>query len=161
SRRQGTTLFTIMLAALNILLFKWTAQDDIVLGTVQVKRSRPETEKLIGYFIDFLPLRAKLLSNESGFDLLAQIKTTVVEAYSHQDLPFSKIVEAVNPDRRLNHTPIYNVALLWQNFPRETRLNDSLKVELVSSSRQLISLLDLRFVAMPQDLTGEIMLTCD
>ncbi|MGH2413488.1 MAG: condensation domain-containing protein, partial [Microcystaceae cyanobacterium] len=145
SIRQGVTLFVALLSALKILLFRWTGQTDLVVGTVIAGRNRSETELLIGCFINFLALRSQVSAEQSVLEFLKQVGTTVFEAYSHQDCPFEKVVEALNPDRKLSHNPIYNVAFLLQNFPLQPYFGDGLEIRPVSLDTDS-SLLDLRFV---------------
>jgi amino acid adenylation domain-containing protein len=146
SRRDGVTPFMTMFVALQILLFKWTGQSDLVVGTVIANRNRSETERLIGCFMNFLPLRARVGDSATGAQLLERIKPAVLDAFAHQDCPFERLIEAVNPERRLNLNPIYNVVFLLQNYPGPGRFSDGLEVDcrLVDTDS---SLLDLRFVA--------------
>ncbi|HYL98710.1 MAG TPA: condensation domain-containing protein, partial [Blastocatellia bacterium] len=147
SRRTGTSLFMTMLAALKILLYKWTGQSDIVLGTVIANRNRLDTERLLGCFVNFLPLRSRLSEPDTGFNLLDRIRTTVLEAYKHQDCPFDLIVDEVKPERKQNANPIYNVVFQLQNLP-QARLAEMHNLELQHKPIELgTSLLDLRFVA--------------
>jgi FkbH-like protein len=143
-RREGVTLFTTLLVALKILLFKWTGQTDMVVGTVVAGRNRAEIEPLIGCFMNFLPLRSRLEGRQRGQQLLKQVGNTVLEAYAHQDCPFEKVVEALNPDRQLSPNPLYNVGLLLQNFPRPAFFHDTIEVRELPLARES-SLLDLRF----------------
>src|ERR1044071_3858057 len=106
-----------MLTALGIALGKWTQQTDLVIGTVAAGRTRREIENLVGCFMNFLPLRMQVPGDVTATGLLSSVKTTVLEAYAHQDCPFDKIVEAINPARGVHRNPLYNVALLLQNFP--------------------------------------------
>jgi amino acid adenylation domain-containing protein/FkbH-like protein len=143
SCEQGTTLFIIMLAALKILLFKWTGQRSLVIGTVTANRHHTETENLIGCFVNFLPVRSEIHSEWSCLDLLKEIRTNVLEIYAHQDCPFEKIVEAINPERSSSRNPLFNVAFLLQNFPRVYTFNDHLEASAIEVETHH-SLLDLR-----------------
>src|SRR5204863_418221 len=105
---------------------------------------RRELERLIGCFMNFLPIRLTFSGNESAQELLASVKATVLEAQAHQDCPFEKIVEAVNPERSLNGNPLYNVALLFQNFP-PLRLDGLQATPMPAETKA--ALLDLRFEA--------------
>ncbi|MEW6735825.1 MAG: condensation domain-containing protein [Acidobacteriota bacterium] len=162
SRDREITPFIIMLTALKILFFKWTEQHDIVVGTVVADRSLAETEKLMGCFLNFLPLRSILSSDQTGSELLQQVKKTVLEAYAHQSCPFEKIVEAINPSRRLNLNPIYNVGFLMHNFhfSLDIHLNDKLEAYMMPLDIQA-SVLDLRFIAIPKDLYEEMVIECE
>ncbi|HEU5124960.1 MAG TPA: amino acid adenylation domain-containing protein [Verrucomicrobiae bacterium] len=146
SHRQNTTAFVILTAALSAVLEKWTHQRDLVIGTVVAGRNRREMEAVIGCFMNFLPIRTRLSGDETGEQLLAKVKAAVLEAQEHQDCPFEKIVEAVNPERRQNQNPLYNVALLLQNFPSEMFKSDHLEVSQLPVDLEA-ALLDLRFEA--------------
>ncbi|MBC8096412.1 MAG: amino acid adenylation domain-containing protein, partial [Akkermansiaceae bacterium] len=146
SHRQGSTAFVVLTAALAAALEKWTHQRDLVLGTVVAGRNRREMEDVIGCFMNFLPIRTRLSGGETGQELLAKVQAAVLEAQEHQDCPFEKIVEAVNPERRTNQNPLYNVALLLQNFPTEMFRSRHLEVSPLTVDLEA-ALLDLRFEA--------------
>lgn len=118
SRREGATLFMTLLTAFYVLLHRYNGQDDIVVGCPTAGRSRVETEKLIGCFINNLVLRADLSGDPSYRELLRQVRQTSLEAMAHQDLPFEKLVEELQPRRALDHHPIYQVMFVLQNVPR-------------------------------------------
>jgi len=161
SRRQGVSPFMTMLTALKILLFRWTGQSDIIVGTVSANRNYPELANLIGCLIDFMPLRSKLSSDQTVLDLLGQVKATVLDSFSHQDCPFAKIIEAVKPNREAGRTPIYNVAFLMQNFAREDHFSKTLRAITLPTDRGLGALLDLRFIAVPDDLPAGWQFACE
>ncbi len=117
SRQEGTTLFMTLLAAFQTLLYRYTNQDDIVVGTDVANRNRAETEPLIGFFVNLLVLRTKLSGNPSFRELLGQVREVTLGAYAHQDLPFAKLVEVVRPDRKSSHTPLFQVLVVLQNAP--------------------------------------------
>ncbi len=158
SHRQNSTAFVVLIAALSAALEKWTHQRDLVLGTVVAGRNRREMEPVIGCFMNFLPIRTKLSGDETGLELLAKVKAAVLEAQEHQDCPFEKIVEAVNPERRQNQNPLYNVALLLQNFPTEMFRSNHLEVSPVLVDLEA-ALLDLRFEAEWKD--DGLSVTCE
>jgi FkbH-like protein len=145
AQESGTTLFHVQLAALRILLYHWTGQADFSIGTVASNRSRPETEKMVGCFINFLPLRERVTAGERVIDLLERSKQSVMNAFAHQDCSFEKIVEAVNPERVAGTNPIYNVALLMRNFPEICFRGDSFEAKVFKLDTQ-VALLDLRFI---------------
>lgn len=161
SRRQSVSPFITMLAALKLLLYRWTGQNDIIIGTVSANRNYPELENLIGCFIDFLPLRSKLSSDQTALDLLSQVKATVLESFAHQDCPFAKIVEAVKPHRAAGRTPIYNIAFLMQNFAREDHFSETLRADMLPTDRGIEGLLDLRFIAVPEAAPAAWQFTCE
>src|SRR5690349_6429657 len=136
-----------MLTALTIVLAKWARQNDLVIGTVVAGRTRRELETLIGCFINFLPLRASISGNPTLLELLGEVRSTVLEAYAHQDCPFEKIVEAVHPARKApQNSPLYNVAFLMQNFPQGDRRDGTFAVRFLPTEARA-PLLDLRFLA--------------
>nr|QEO74053.1 condensation domain-containing protein [uncultured bacterium] len=120
SRREGVTLFTVLLAAWQVLLYRHTNQEDIVLGTDVANRNRGETEGLIGFFVNQLVLRTDLSGNPTFVELLARVREMVLGAYAHQDLPFEKLVEALKPDRALSRTPLFQAKIVFQTAPMQT-----------------------------------------
>ncbi len=118
SRREGLSLFMTLLAALQTLLSRYTGQDDISVGTFIANRNRAETEGLIGFFINNLVLRTDLSGNPSVRELLERVRQVTLDAYAHQDLPFEKLLEDLQPQRRLNRTPLFQVMLVLHNFLR-------------------------------------------
>jgi amino acid adenylation domain-containing protein len=120
SRREGTTLFMTLLAAFQVLLGRYSGSEDIIVGTDMANRNRAETEGLIGFFVNQLVLRTDL-SGDPGFrELLTRVRETALGAYAHQDLPFEKLVEALNPERGLGlDSPIFQVRLVLQNVPQK------------------------------------------
>jgi len=119
SRRQGTTLFMTLLTGWSVVLSRLSGQEDVVIGTPAANRGRREIEGLIGFFINTLALRLDLSGSPALGDLLAQVKTRVLGAQQHQDMPFEQVVEVVQPARSLAHTPLFQVVLAWQNTPRD------------------------------------------
>jgi amino acid adenylation domain-containing protein/non-ribosomal peptide synthase protein (TIGR01720 family) len=117
SRRQGVTLFMTLLTAYNILLYRYTAQNDIVVGSPIANRNRSEIEGLIGFFVNTLVLRTDVSGNPSFEELLRRVREMTMDAYAHQDLPFELLVEALQPERGLSYTPLFQVAFVLQNAP--------------------------------------------
>ncbi|EAZ91770.1 non-ribosomal peptide synthetase [Crocosphaera chwakensis] len=117
SQQTGVTLFMTILAALNVLLHRHTKENDIVIGTDVANRNHKETEVLIGFFINIILLRNDLSGKPSFRELLSQIRETTLEAYAHQDFPFAKLVEILQPERSLDQTPLFQVLLVFQNAP--------------------------------------------
>lgn len=113
----GITLFMTLLAVFKVLLHYLSGQHNIVVGTDVANRNRSETEGLIGFFVNQLVLRTDVSENISFPDLLAQIRQINLDAYAHQDLPFDKLVEALNPERDLSRTPLFQVKFVLQNAP--------------------------------------------
>ncbi|MGO4295024.1 amino acid adenylation domain-containing protein, partial [Chitinophaga sp. RAB17] len=117
SREEGVTLFMTLLATYKVLLYRYTGQQDICVGTSIAGRTRQEIEGLIGFFINTLALRSDLGSNISFTALLQQIKQTTLGAYEHQEVPFEKVVETVVKDRDVSRTPLFQVAFALQSIP--------------------------------------------
>jgi amino acid adenylation domain-containing protein len=115
SRREGGTLFMTLLAAFAALLQRRSGQEDIVVGTDVANRNRVETEPLVGFFVNQLVLRADLSGDPTFRELLARVRAVTLEAYDHQDLPFERLVEELNPDRALSQTPLFQTKLVLQN----------------------------------------------
>jgi amino acid adenylation domain-containing protein len=119
SREEGVTPFMTCLAAFQLLISRWTGQNDLVVGTDVANRNRVETESLIGFFTNLLPLRARISDHLKFTELLRQIKEVTLEAYAHQDLPFEKLVEELKPPRDLSRNPLVQVLLVMQNQPNQ------------------------------------------
>jgi amino acid adenylation domain-containing protein len=119
SRREGATLFITLLAAFQLWMGRLSGQDDVVVGTDWANRGRVETEKLIGFFINLVPLRANLSGNPSFRDLLARVRETALGAFSHQDVPFDKLVEELRLERSAAYNPLVQVLFVMQNTPRQ------------------------------------------
>jgi amino acid adenylation domain-containing protein/non-ribosomal peptide synthase protein (TIGR01720 family) len=115
SRKEEVTLFMTLLAAFKILLYRYTGQEDIVVGTVVANRNRAEIEGLIGFFVNTLALRDDLSGNPSFRELLGRVRETTLGAYAHQDLPFEKLVAELQPERDLGHTPLFQVGFQLQS----------------------------------------------
>jgi non-ribosomal peptide synthetase component F len=118
-RRQGCTLFMTLLAAFQTLLHRYSGQDDIAVGSPIGNRNRLELEGLIGLFLNTLVLRTRLSGDPSFRELLGRVRGTALEAYAHQDVPFEKLVEELEPERNLSHTPLFQVAFVLQNTLEE------------------------------------------
>lgn len=108
-RQEGVTLFMTMLAAFGTLLFRWSGQEDMLIGTPVSGRNRTELEPLIGYFSNSVVLRLGLVGDPTFRELIQRIKEVALGAYSHQDLPFEKLVLEMQPQRDLSYSPMYQV----------------------------------------------------
>jgi len=117
SRQEGITLFMALLAAFQALLHRYTGQEDVVVGSPVAGRNRVEIEGLIGFFVNTLVLRTDLSGDPTVRQLLGRVRHTALAAYSHQDLPFEKLVEALEPERTGEGTPLVQVMFALQNAP--------------------------------------------
>lgn len=119
SQKEEATLFMTLLAAFKTLLYRYTAQADILVGSPIANRNRTEIEGLIGFFINTLVLRTDLSGNPTFRELLKRVRQVTWEAYDHQDLPFEKLVDELQPERDLSYSPLFQVKFMLQNAPRE------------------------------------------
>ena len=129
SRREGVTLFMTLLAAFQVLLYRYTGQEDVVVGSPIAGRTTVETERLIGLFLNTLVLRTDLSGNPTFRELLGRVRDTALEAYAHQDLPFERLVQALGPDRSLGGTPLFQVVFNLENLPRTNAANRGMSIE--------------------------------
>ncbi|MEW5983048.1 MAG: non-ribosomal peptide synthase/polyketide synthase [Acidobacteriota bacterium] len=119
SQRAGVSLFMTLLAAFAALLGRYSGTDDLVVGSPIANRNRSETEGLIGFFVNTLALRIDLAGRPSFLDLLARVRQIALDAYTHQDVPFEVVVEALQPERHLSHHPVFQTMFVLQNTPAE------------------------------------------
>lgn len=117
SRRENTTPFMTLLAAFQTLLHRYTGQTDLVVGTPIANRTRLETEGLIGFFANTLVMRARLLDDPTFCETLERVRTTAIDAYAQQDLPFERLVEELKPERDQGINPLFQVMFVFQNLP--------------------------------------------
>ncbi len=131
AKRDQASLFMVMLAAYKVLLFRYSGQEDMIVGTPVANRAKVETEDLIGLFVNTLALRSDLSGNPTFDHLLAQIRGTALEAFSNQDVPFEMLVQEVQPERSTSHTPIFQVFFILQNIPFQSKSMPGVDFELV------------------------------
>lgn len=129
SQQEGVTLFMTLLAAFQTLLYQYTGQDDIIVGTPIAGRDRIETEKLIGIFINTLVLRTQIETNLTFRELLSRVCEVALGAYAHQELPFEKLVEELQPERNLSRTPLFQILFQLRNLPNEVVEVQGLKID--------------------------------
>jgi amino acid adenylation domain-containing protein len=117
ARREGATLFMSLLAAFQVLLRRYSGQHDIAVGTPIANRSRRELEGLIGFFVNTLVIRTDLRATPTFRELIRRVQEVTLGGYAHQDVPFEKLVEELQPERDLSHSPLFQVAFALQNAP--------------------------------------------
>src|ERR1019366_9840470 len=117
SRQEHVTLFMTLLASFQVLLMRYSGQDDISVGSPIANRQQAETENVIGFFVNTLVLRSDLAGNPRFVDLLHHVREVCLGAYAHQDIPFEKIVEELAPERDLSRSPLFQVLFILQNTP--------------------------------------------
>jgi amino acid adenylation domain-containing protein len=117
SQQQAATLFMTLLAAFQVLLSRYTAQDEIVVGTPVANRTRVETESLIGFFVNTLVLRTDLSGEPTFKEVIRRVREICLGAYAHQDIPFEKLVEELQPDRDTGRSVFFQVMFAMQNVP--------------------------------------------
>jgi non-ribosomal peptide synthetase component F/acyl carrier protein len=162
SRQQGVTLFMTMLSAFSALLQRYSHQDDITVGTPIAGRNRSETEGLIGFFVNTLVLRNDLSGDPTFSELLQRVREVTLGAYSHQDLPFERLVEEFQPERALGHHPMFQVMFALQNAPQEALELPGLSLSLMEvEGRATVFDLTLILEDTPQGLAGSVRYNSD
>jgi len=128
-RRQGGTLFMGLVAACKLLFARWSGQDDIAIGTVVSGRERAELEPLVGLFVNTLVLRSRVDRARTFGEFLAEVRETVLDAFAHQDVPFERVVDALQPNRDTSRNPLFDVMVVLQNTPNQNPDLPGLEVE--------------------------------
>jgi len=136
SREQGVTLYMTLLSAFAVLLGRYSGQHDLAVGTPIANRTRRETEGLIGFFVNTLVMRSDLSGDPRFVDLLKRTRAMAVQAYAHQDVPFEQLVEELNPQRSLSHSPLFQVMFMLQNMPLEAIELPGLAVHALGADQQ-------------------------
>ncbi len=139
SRKEESTLFMTLLAAFQTLLYRYSGQDDILVGSPVAGRNRPETEQLIGFFINTMVLRTNMSGEPTFRDLLARVKETALEAYAHQDLPFEKLVDELALERSLSYSPLFQVMFVLQNFQLDLDEKAGIRVSEFDMDKHLVT----------------------
>lgn len=121
SQQEGATIFMTLLSAFQVLLSRYTGQEDICVGTPIANRTRAEVEGLIGFFVNTLVLRGDLSDRPTFRQFLTQMRETTLQAYAHQELPFEVLVEKLDPDRDMSHSPLFQVMFSMLNTPMRSR----------------------------------------
>ncbi|MCC5667069.1 amino acid adenylation domain-containing protein [Nostoc sp. CHAB 5784] len=155
SQQQGATLFMTMLTAFNVLLYRYSGQKDILVGSTVTSRDRPEIANLIGLFVNNLVFRTNLSGNPSFCDLLNQVRETVLAALSHQELPFEDLVEQLQPERNLSQNPLFQVMFILHNTKSQSTNLAGLTIEPLETEHSTARFdLSLDMSETPRGLTG-------
>ena len=120
SQQEGVTLFITLLAAFQTLLYRYTGQQDILVGSPIPGRNLPEIEEVIGFFVNTLVLRTDISGNPNFRELLQRVRSLTMSAYAQQDLPFEKLVEELQLERSLSYHPLFQVMFVFENTSRQT-----------------------------------------
>jgi amino acid adenylation domain-containing protein len=120
SREEGVTLFMTFLAAMQTVLFRYSGQTDVVVGSGIAGRNHAELETIVGLFVNTLPLRTDLSGNPTFRELLGRVRDVTLDAYSHQELPIERLIEELHVERSLSHNPLFQVMVFFQNLPDRT-----------------------------------------
>ena len=137
AQQESATLFMVLLAAFNVLLLRYSGQDDLVVGVPVAGRSQVETEKVIGLFINTLVLRVDVSCNPAFRELLARVRRVALEAYAHQELPFERVVEVLQPERDPSRTPLFQVNFNYKNVPGRSYTLPELGIEEIELDYQV------------------------
>jgi len=139
SRSHGVTNYMTLLAAWQVLLYRYSGQEDIVVGSPLANRDRPEFEALIGCFVNNVVMRGRLEGNLRVSEFLNQVKGTVLRAFDHRDLPFDRLVEALRPERSTSHNPIFQVLFTLHSFPAQAMRPAGLEIDVVDLAEAQVS----------------------
>jgi non-ribosomal peptide synthetase component F len=132
SRNEGATLFMVLLTAYQAVLARYADNDDVVVGTDIANRGRVETEPLIGFFVNQLAIRTNFSGASTFREMLKRVRQSVLDAYLNQDLPFEKVVDELQVERRPGRHPIFQVKLTLQNMPRQSFDLPDVDVDVIS-----------------------------
>ena len=128
SRREGVTLFMTMVTAFQLLLSRYSGEEDVAVGTPIAGRRWAETENLIGFFVNTLVLRTDMSGTPTFRQMLGRVRATTLAAHAHQDIPFEKLVEELRPERDLSRTPLFQVLFVFQNAPEAELYLSNVKI---------------------------------
>lgn len=157
SKRTGTTLFMLLLAAFQVLLLRYSGQEDIVVGTPAANRPRRELEQLIGPFVNTLALRLDLSGNPTFLDLLARVRKMTLDAFDNQDLPFGTLVAALNPERSQSHSPLFQAFFTLHNGPQKLLALPQLRISTLPMELQFARFdISLNLLENAQGLVGTL-----
>jgi hypothetical protein len=162
ARREGVTPFMLLLAAFQVLLLRHTGQEKLLVGTPVAGRTRREVEGLIGTFVNALVLRADLSGDPSFRELLAKVRTTCLESYAHEEVPFDRLVEALEERRDPSRTPLFQTMFTFQAAPSSELALPGVAVSRLEVERRLSKFdLGLHLTTGPEGLVGELEFSTD
>ncbi|MEG4324691.1 condensation domain-containing protein, partial [Microcoleus sp. herbarium5] len=162
SRQENATLFMTLLAAFKTLLYRYTGQADIPVGSPVANRNRAEIQGLIGFFVNTLVLRTDLSGDRTFRELLDRIREVSLGAYAHQDLPFEKLVEELQPDRNLSYNPLFQVAFVLQTAPVAAESIAGLNLTLLDVENQTAKVdLTLHLEEQQEEISGQFEYSTD
>ncbi|MFP2934233.1 condensation domain-containing protein, partial [Pyxidicoccus sp. 3LG] len=162
ARREGITPFMLLLAAFQTVLHRHSGQDDVLVGSPIAGRRHSETEGLIGFFVNTLVLRARFTPSLSFRELLTQVRDMTLGAYEHQDIPFERLVEELQPARDLGRSPLFQAMFVLQNTPDSGMALPELKLEAVEVAHTLSRFeLELSLTRMPDGYRGGLIFSTD
>ena len=150
SQQEGVSLYMLLLAVFNLLLSRYSRQDDLCIGSPIANRPHPQTEGLIGFFANTLVMRNQIKSEQNFQQFLHQTRQTCLDAYQHQDIPFEFLVEQLKPVRSLSYNPIFQVMFAVENNDSEALNLPGLKIEWIDSSYPFAKF-DLSLLALESD----------
>ena len=161
-RDRDATLFVTLVAACQVLLARWSGQDDVAVGTVTSGRDRPELERLVGMFVNTLVLRSTVDAGASFRDLLPRVRGTVLDAFAHQDVQFEKVVDELQPARDTSRPPLFQAMVALHNLGTTVPDLPGLRVEEVALSTATASFeLNFDFVEQGDELAALVQYNTD
>lgn len=143
ARENGATLFMVLLAAYGVLLYRYSRQSEVVVGTSSASRHRPETEPLVGFLVNTLPLRLECSGEATFGELVAEVKQRVLAAFAHQDVPFERIVEKIQPERDPSRSPLFQTMFNLHNAQREELRLPGLRATRFGAEQDVSAMFDL------------------
>ena len=162
SRHEGVTLHMTLLAAFQVLLARYSGQHDIAVGTPIAGRNQAELEDQIGFFVNTLVLRSDLSTNPTFRELLHRVRQVSLEAYDHQDLPFEKLVEELQPERHVNRSPLVQVLFQLLNLSEQELTLEGLELSALPAVSPRVRFdLELHVWQQPRGLRGEVVYSTD
>jgi len=162
SRQHNSTLFMTLLAAFQVVLSRYSGQEDIVVGSPIANRTQADVEGLIGFFVNTLVLRTSLAGDPSFVEVLRRVREVTLGAYAHQEMPFEQVVELLQPQRDLSYSPLFQVMFILQNAPQERLALPALEVEFLETETGTAKFdLTLAMQEVESGLQGQLEYNCD